>query len=309
MNFLARCSVPRVQLQLGRNHTFDITTRAVVMGILNRTPDSFFDGGEYFGFDDFLAKAESLVEAGADFLDIGGVRLKPGDEVGTDEETERVVPSVAALAQRFDLPISVDTFRAAVAKECYAAGASVGNDTSGFADPEFLRVSADAGASVVACHVRLAPRFGDPDPIYDDLVPDVIAYLAERGRWAEDYGIDRSQIMLDHALDLGKNAEMSAELLRRSDELADLGYPVFLSTSNKGFLGALTGAPVGERNNATHAAHCLGIALGCRVLRAHDVAGTRRVADFMSELLQERQAMTVSESETNEAGPSGMGGE
>lgn len=280
----------KVQLQLGKGHTFDITTRAVVMGILNRTPDSFFDGGEYFGFDEFVRKAETLVDAGADFLDIGGVRLKPGDEVDADEEMERVVPAVAALVQRFDLPISVDTFRASVAKECYAAGASVGNDTSGFADPEFLRVAADAGASVVACHVRLAPRFADPEPVYNDLVPDVVSYLAERGQWALDYGIPKSQIMLDHALDLGKNAEMSAELLRRSDELADLGYPVFLSTSNKGFLGALTGASVGERNNATHAAHTLGIALGCRVLRAHDVAGTRRIADLMSEVLQARLA-------------------
>lgn len=258
------------------------------MGILNRTPDSFFDGGEYFGFDEFLAKAEALVDAGADFVDIGGVRLKPGDEVDAQEEMDRVVPAVEALAQRFDLPISVDTFRASVARECYAAGASVGNDTSGFADPDFLAVSAEAGASVVACHVRLAPRFADPDPIYADLVPDVVGFLAERAQWAEDYGIDPSQIMVDHALDLGKNAEMSAELLRRSDELVELGYPVFLSTSNKGFLGMLTDAPVGERNNATHGAHALGISLGCRVLRAHDVQGTRRVADMMSDVLQAR---------------------
>lgn len=275
-------------LELGAGHSFDITTRALVMGILNRTPDSFFDGGEYFGFDEFLEKAAGLVDAGADFLDVGGVRLKPGDEVDAQEEMDRVVPAVEALRSRFDLPISVDTFRASVARECFGAGASVGNDTSGFADPDFLRVAADAEAAVVACHVRLAPRFADPNPLYGDLVPDVVAFLTERARWAEDAGIPAQRIMVDHALDLGKNAEMSAELLRRSDELAAVGYPVFLSTSNKGFLGVLTGAPVGERNDATHAAHALGISLGCRVLRAHDVAGTRRVADMMSELLQAR---------------------
>lgn len=272
-------------LELGEKHRFDISTRAVVMGILNRTPDSFFDKGSYFSFDDFVTKAESLVDEGADFLDIGGVRLKPGEEVGVDEEIERVVPAVEALVARFDLPISVDTFRAQVARACFEAGAVVGNDTSGFADPDYLRTAAAFQASVVASHVRTAPRLADPDPHYDDLVPDVSGFLAERAEWAEDAGIPKQRIMLDHALDLGKTFPMSAELLRRSDEIAALGYPTFLSASNKGFLGLLTGAPVGERGEATHAAHALGITLGCRVLRAHDVKGTRRIADAMSEVL------------------------
>lgn len=258
------------------------------MGILNRTPDSFFDGGQYFGFDEFLAKAADHVANGADFLDVGGIRLKPGDEVGVQEEIDRVVPSVAALAERFDVPISVDTFRAAVARECFAAGASVGNDTSGFADPDYLRFAGEAGASVVASHVRTAPRLDDPNPLYDDLVPDIVGYLVERGRWAQEAGIPRHRIMVDAALDLGKNAAMSTELLRRTDELAATGYPTFLSASNKGFLGLLTGADVTDRADATHAAHALGISLGARVLRAHDVKGTRRLADLMSELLQAR---------------------
>lgn len=277
-----------MDLDLGRGHVKDVTTRAVVMGILNRTPNSFFDGGQYFGFDEFLAKAEKLVVDGADFLDVGGIPLKPGDEVSVDEELERVVPAVAALAERFDLPISIDSFRAAVARECFAAGASIGNDTSGFADPEYLEVAAEAGATVIACHVRLAPRYADPDPVYDDLVADVAAYLDQRANWALAHGISRNRIIVDHALDLGKNAAMSVELLRRSNEIAALGYPVLLSASNKGFLGHLTGAPVGERGNVTHSAHALGIANGCRILRAHDVVNTRRVADLMSEVLQAR---------------------
>lgn len=277
-----------MQLELGR-HSFDISTRALVMGILNRTPDSFFDGGDYFGFDEFVAKAAEHVEQGADFVDIGGVRLKPGDEVGVDEELDRVVPAVEALAQRFDVPISVDTFRAEVAAACFAAGASIANDTSGFADPEMLHVAAEAGATVVASHVRTAPRLADPEPIYDDVVTDVVGFLAERAAWAEAAGIPKERIILDHALDLGKNAEMSTELLFvGTRRIAELGYPTFLSASNKGFLGHITGDPVGDRNNATHAAHVAGIMAGARVLRAHDVRGTRRVADSVALLLETR---------------------
>jgi len=270
-------------------HRYDVTTRALVMGILNRTPDSFYDAGQYWDFDDFLTKAEKLVAEGADVLDVGGVKAGPGPEVTEAEEMDRVVPAIEALKKRFDLPISVDTWRASVARESYGVGAAVGNDISGFADPNFLHEAVEAGASVVACHVRLAPRVADPEPEYDDLMGEVSRFLSERARWAVDAGILPRRIMLDAGHDLGKTPQMSAELLRRSDELADLGYPVFLSASNKGFLGALTGAEVGDRREATLAAHALGIGLGCRVLRVHDVAGTRRVADFMSAVLQHQR--------------------
>ncbi len=275
-------------LELG-DHRFDISTRALVMGILNRTPDSFFDGGEYFGFDEFVAKAEQHVNDGADFVDVGGIRLKPGDEVGVDEELERVVPAVRALAERFDVPISVDTFRAEVAAACFDAGASIANDTSGFSDPEMLHVAAAAGGSVVASHVRTAPRLADPEPVYEDVVVDVTNFLAERAAWAEAAGIPPQRIVLDHALDLGKNAAMSTELLfRGTRSIAALGYPTFLSASNKGFLGIITGDPVANRDDATHAAHVAGIMAGARVLRAHNVKGTRRVADAISLLLETR---------------------
>ncbi len=267
-------------------HRYDVTTRALVMGILNRTPDSFYDAGQYWDFDAFLAKAERLVAEGADFLDVGGVKAGPGPEVDEAEEMDRVVPAIEELRRRFDLPISVDTWRASVARESYAAGAVVGNDISGFADPDYLAAATEAGASVVACHVRLAPRVADPEPTYDDLIGEVGRFLSERARWAVEAGIPANRIMLDAGHDLGKTPQMSAELLRRGDELAKLGYPIFLSVSNKGFLGELTGTEVGDRREATLAAHALGIGLGCRILRAHDVAGTRRVADFMSAILQ-----------------------
>lgn len=276
-----------MQLALGP-HPFDIRYRALVMGILNRTPDSFFDQGGYWDFDAFLAKAEALVEEGADFLDVGGVKAGPGEEVTEQEELDRVLPAIEALAARFDVPLSVDTWRASVARAAYAAGAVVGNDISGFADPDYLPAAAEAGASVVATHIRLAPRVPDPDPVYDDLVPDVCAFLADRAARAEAAGIPRERIMVDAGLDLGKSEPQSLELLRASDALVALGYPVFLSASNKRFLGALVGTEVTDRREASLAAHALGIGLGCRILRAHDVRGSRRVADVMAAVLAAR---------------------
>ena len=277
-----------MQLALGAT-VFDITTRALVMGILNRTPDSFFDGGDYWDFDDFLRQAERLVDDGADFLDVGGVKAGPGPEVTPQQEIERVVPAIEALRSRFDVPLSVDTFRASVLDEALRAGACVGNDISGFADPGYLPTAARAGASVVATHVRLGPRVPDPEPRYDDVRTEVVDCLDRRSRAALAAGLPPERIMNDAGLDLGKPPAMSLELLRHSDHLVDLGFPVFLSASNKGFLGELVGTDVGDRRDATFGAHALGIALGCRILRAHDVRGNRRLADTMSAVLAHRR--------------------
>ncbi|CAN5634021.1 dihydropteroate synthase [soil metagenome] len=272
-------------LALGPHH-FDITTRALVMGILNRTPDSFYDAGAYWDFDAFLSRAEGLVCEGADLLDVGGVKAGPGPEVSEAEELDRVVPAIEALRARFDVPLSADTWRASVAAAAFGAGAVVGNDISGFADPDYLPAAAAAGASVVATHIRLGPRVPDPDPRYRDVVAEVGRFLAERVERARAAGIPAERIMVDAGLDLGKTEAQSLELLRASDRLVALGHPVLLSASNKRFLGRLLGTEVTDRRDASLACHALGIALGCRVLRAHDVRGTRRVADVMAAVLQ-----------------------
>ena len=167
-------------LELGAQHKFDITHRALVMGILNRTPDSFYDRGKYWSFDDFLRLAEEHVENGADFLDVGGVKAGPGPEVTEVEEIERTVPGVEALAKRFDLPISIDTWRGSVASAAFEAGACVGNDISGFSDPTFLPACKQHEASVVATHVRIGPRIPDPKPLYKDLKKEVKEFLSEK---------------------------------------------------------------------------------------------------------------------------------
>jgi dihydropteroate synthase len=264
------------------------------MGILNRTPDSFFDQGSYFDFDAFLRKADQLVAEGADLLDVGGVKAGPGPEVGEQEELDRVIPALEALRARFDVPLSLDTWRASVLRAGIAAGAVVANDISGFADPQYLAVAAAGGASVVATHIRLAPRVPDPEPVYDGPVLDAVcAFLRDRAERAEAAGIPRERVMVDAGLDLGKTEPQSLELLRGHDRLAALGWPLFLSASNKRFLGHLVGTDVDDRREASHAAHALGIALGSRVLRAHDVRGARRTADVMAAVLEARSERTA----------------
>ena len=274
-------------LALG-SRVYDTSSRALVMGILNRTPDSFFDQGANFAFDSFLKKAEQLVLDGADLLDVGGVKAGPGEEVTEAEELDRVVSSVAEIAKRFDVPISIDTWRASVAKACFEQGAVVGNDISGFADPEYLSVASSAGASVVATHIRLKPRVADPNPEYNNLLEDVTTFLLDRAAQAHAAGIPKERIIIDAGLDLGKTASQSIRLLRGSDQLASQGYPLLLSASNKTCLGVLLDLEVWERRDASLAANALGILRGCRILRVHDVAGVVSVRDTLAQVLESR---------------------
>ena len=263
----------------------DVRTRALVMGILNRTPDSFYDRGATWSFDAFLRRAEALIADGADLLDVGGVKAGPGPDVDEAEELERVVPAVEALQARFDVALSVDTWRASVLDAACGAGAVVGNDISGFADPDYLKVAAKHDVTVVATHIRLRPRVADPDPHYTDLVTDVTTFLCERAQRAQSVGLRPEQIVLDAGLDLGKTPAQSAVLLRESAQHATLGYPLLLSASNKRFIGELLGRDIDDRRAESLAAVAYGAMHGCRVMRVHDVQGTVRVCRTIEALL------------------------
>ena len=274
----------KVTLRLGER-IYDLSNGSLVMGILNRTPDSFYDRGATFSLDALVAHAEQLAGEGADVLDIGGVKAGPGPGVSEAEELDRVVPAVEAVRSKVGLPVSVDTWRASVARAAYAAGAVMGNDISGFSDPDYLSTAREAGAAVVATHIRLAPRVFDPDPHYEDVVGEVQSHLADRADKARAAGIEADRIVVDAGLDLGKTARQSLELLRSSESLAELGYPLLLSASNKSFLGELFDLGVEERRDASLAAVAIGIALGCRIVRVHDVVGARRVCDAIEAVL------------------------
>lgn len=266
----------------------DLATRTLVMGILNRTPDSFYDQGETFALDALVRRAADLVQDGADILDIGGVKAGPGPEVDEAEELERVIPSIEAVHARFDVPISCDTWRASVLDAACRAGAVVGNDISGFADPDYLTVAAKHRASVVATHIRLAPRVPDPEPHYDDLVGEVEAFLQDRAERAEAQGLASEQIAVDAGLDLGKTPAMSAVLLRESDSLARLGYTVLLSASNKRFLGEMLDLAIDDRRDVSLASVAYGVAHGCRIVRVHDVAGSAQVCRMIEAILDQQ---------------------
>lgn len=275
-----------VPLVIG-DRSFDLSERVLIMGIVNRTRDSFFDNGRYFELDVALALAEELVASGADIVDVGGVRAGPGPVVSVEEEIDRVVPAIEAIVDRTGVAVSVDTWNAAVAEQAFRVGASIGNDISGFADPEYLETAARHGATVVATHIRLEPRVNDPDPHYPD--GDVIGatetFLRDRVSRAIAAGVSADRIIVDAGLDLGKSTPQSIELLSASGRLAGIGPPLLLSASNKGFLGDLLGCGIGERQDATVAAVALGVTLGCRIVRVHDVEAARRVCRTLEQVI------------------------
>jgi dihydropteroate synthase len=280
-------ATPEWRYRLG-DAEHDLSSRTLVMGILNRTPDSFYDRGATYALDDLLHRAEVLAAEGADLLDVGGVKAGPGPEVDEAEELERVIPPIEALHSRLGVAISCDTWRASVLDEACKAGAVVGNDISGFADPDYLATAARHDASVVATHIRLRPRVPDPEPHYDDLLGDVTAFLLDRAARAEAAGLARAQIALDAGLDLGKTPAMSAALLRHSGALAAHGYTVLLSASNKRYLGELLELEIDDRRDASLASVAYGVMHGCRIVRVHDVAGTVAVCRVTEALLRAR---------------------
>ena len=244
-----------------------------VMGIVNVTPDSFSDGGLAGTLEAAVAHALHLVAEGADLLDLGGESSRPGAEpVPLDEELRRVIPVVEALAPLVAVPISVDTTKAEVARQALRAGASIINDIRGLdGDPDLSRLVAEAGAGVVLMHMAGTPQTMQVDPRYDDVVREVRDDLARRIERAEASGIPRDRIAIDPGIGFGKTFEHNLELLRNLDRFANLGCALLVGTSRKGFLGTLTGRPVGERATASVVSSLAAVARGANVVRVHDV--------------------------------------
>jgi len=247
-----------------------------VMGVLNVTPDSFSDGGQYLESDAAVAHGVELIEAGAAILDIGGESTRPGAEtVGAEEERRRVVPVISALAASGrHVAISIDTSKASVAAAALDAGATFVNDVTAFrADPAIAGLVADRGVDCCLMHMLGEPRTMQIDPRYDDVVGDVKAFLEERMSFAVRAGIAEDHILLDPGIGFGKTLEHNLELLRRLDELVALGRPVVIGTSRKSFLGTLTGREDPQaRVPGTIATNVLAYERGARVFRVHDVA-------------------------------------
>jgi dihydropteroate synthase len=289
--FLPLITEPR--RTVGRRE-FDFDHQIVVMGIVNRTPDSFFDSGRTYGLDVAVAAALVAAAAGAGWVDIGGVPFSPDTpEVSIAEEIERVVPVVEAVATSSDVVISVDTWRAAVAEASLAAGAAVINDTSGLRDPELAEVVGASKATLVITHSRAAPHRHLQRPTYDDVVTEVRAFLSERVERAMALGIPEERIVIDPGHDLNKNTLHSLELTRRFAEIASIGLPTLAAVSNKDFVGEATGLEKRDRSAPSVAAATACALAGARILRMHDVPAAVAAATMIECILGFREPAYV----------------
>jgi dihydropteroate synthase len=254
--------------------TFDFSKRVAVIGIVNRTPDSFYDRGATFGLARAIDAARAVIDAGADWVDIGGVPFGPGTYVSPAEEIDRVLPVVEAVSAMSDVVISIDTTRSEVADAALSAGANVINDTSGLYDPEMAATVARHGGGLVVVHSVSPPRVPVPRAEFDNVVEEVRNFLLSRTEMAQQAGLAPEQLIIDPGHDLNKNTYHSLELTRRLGELTTLGYPVLVAVSNKDFIGETLDAPVTERVAGSIAVATTCLLLGARLLRVHNVAET-----------------------------------
>ncbi len=266
-------------LQAGK-YRLPLKRRTLVMGIINVTPDSFSDGGRYNRIDLALEHARKLAQDGADILDIGGESTRPGAaSVSLEEELERVIPVIEKVSREIDLPISVDTYKAEVARQAVQAGAHILNDVWGAKrDPDMAKVAAELDVPIILMHNRKEAK-------YNALMDDILSDLNESVRIAREAGVKEERIILDPGIGFAKSYEQNLIVMRNLKRIVELGYPVLLGTSRKSLIGKTLGLPPQERVEGTAATVAFGVAQGCRIVRVHDVKEMVRVCRMMDAML------------------------
>jgi dihydropteroate synthase len=287
-----------------RGKILDLGVRTHIMGVLNATPDSFSDGGHFVDPEKALAHAREMAAAGADIIDIGGESTRPGAApLSEEEELRRIIPLIERLASELAVPISVDTYKSSVAKKAIEAGAGIVNDISGLRfSHDMASVVADSGAAVIIMHIKGTPRDMQQDPVYDDVVGEVLSYLAEGIEIAMKAGVGREKILIDPGIGFGKTLEHNLVIMNRLEEFRALGRPILLGPSRKKFIGMILGVPAPEqRVDGTAANVAIGIEHGARVLRVHDVARMAQVAKMTDAIINSVQSTeySVQSSESN----------
>ena len=257
------------------------SSRTLLMGILNVTPDSFSDGGQFLESGLAVERGLKMVDEGADFIDIGGESSRPGAwPVSESEELKRVTPVLRGLVRQCDVPISIDTQKPGVARRCIDLGAAIINDVGGLRDPAMADIAAGAAASVVIMHMRGSPATMQRDTVYKNVVDEIRGYLKSAASAAEQAGVP--EIAIDPGLGFGKTARQNFQILARLDEIRSLGYPVLIGPSRKSFLGSLPSRlPTEERLEGTLAAVAAGAMNGAGIVRVHDVRASRRVLEVV----------------------------
>ncbi len=275
-----------------RQYTFTFPRPTLVVGIVNVTPDSFSDGGQFLAPDQAVAHALRLVERGAEILDIGGESTRPGAEpVSASEESRRVIPVIEALVDRVRVPVSIDTLKPEVAQAALAAGASIVNDVAANREDEAMwRVVAEAGAGYVCMHMQGTPQTMQRAPVYADVVREVADFFRDRIERLSAAGVDRTQVVLDVGIGFGKTLEHNLQLLAGLRGFTKLERPLLLGVSRKSFIGKLVGAESpASRLPASLACACLAIEGGVTMIRAHDVAETVQAVRMAEAVLSRRQ--------------------
>lgn len=247
------------------------------MGILNVTPDSFYDGARHAEREAAIERARQMIEEGADIIDIGGEKAGPGIPVPLEEELRRVAPVIEALRRVTAIPISVDTFKPEVARAAVEAGAGIINSIGGFGDATMRRVALETGAAIVIMHIQGQPRVAHPYPQYADVVQEVRQSLMDRAQTCLADGISRDSIIIDPGPDFGKTTEHDLSIVKRLSELVSTGYPVLLAVSRKKFIGDVLGKDASDRLAGSLAVAAWGVMQGVTLIRTHDVKATKRV--------------------------------
>ena len=265
---------------LAKNKEIHFGNETLVMGILNVTPDSFSDGGKYINLDLASKRAKEMVELGADIIDVGGESTRPGHaSVSLEEELNRVIPVIKRLSQEINVPISIDTYKAEVAKQAIEAGAHIINDVWGFKkDPKIAKVAAELNVPVILMHNR-------EEPVEHSLMEVVIRDLRESVDLAINAGVQKENIILDPGIGFGKTYKDNLIVMNRLDEIVALGFPVLLGTSRKSLIGLTLDLPVEDRIEGTSATVALGITKGCKIMRVHDVKEIKRVCKMMDAMV------------------------
>lgn len=253
------------------------------MGVLNVTPDSFYDGGQYHNLDDAVAQGLRMAEAGADIIDVGGESTRPYSKLlPIDEELKRVIPVIEALSKEIALPISIDTYKSEVAIRALEAGAAMVNDISAMRfDPSIGNVVAATGVPIVLMHMKGEPKNMQINPVYDDLLGEIVDFLRRAAEKAVSMGIKRDLIIIDPGIGFGKSFDDNLMILRELQRFSSLGYPILVGTSNKSFIGHVLGLPVESRDTGTTATIAAAVMNGAHIIRAHNVRAAKETVTII----------------------------
>ncbi|MFZ3386379.1 MAG: dihydropteroate synthase [Candidatus Hydromicrobium sp.] len=276
----------RKELIIGKKE-FNLDEDVLVMGILNVTPDSFYDGGHYFEKDKACRRAETILKEGAHIIDVGGMSTRPGSlPVSLEEEVKRIIPVIEYISKNYDILVSADTYRSEVARRAIDAGAHIINDISGFSmDSNMVRVIAEGDVSVVIMHIKGTPENMQKNPEYEDVVDEIYDYLEDKTSMAINSGIKPEKIIIDPGIGFGKTLEHNLEILNKVYEFRMLGYPVMVGASRKSFIGGILDLPVEQRLEGSLAAAICSVINGINILRVHDVAETIRAVKIAKRII------------------------